>query len=345
MTRNVAYRMDVLRKGAPIATLQWAADAAPTVYFDQSGEIKASCSGEFYKNPEVELLADELQPVLIVDGIEYPLGVFRAATLTTNISGYGVTISVEAYDRCWLLKSNKTQARVHYAKDTPYIAVVQQILAACGIVRAEITATDAILATNREDWEIGTDYLTICNELLDEINYKQLWFDVNGVAHVEPYTQANAANIKHRYGGANILRPVSAEATEETDIFSTPNVFVCVCSNPDIDGALVATAVNESPTSPTSTLKRNMRIVQVSKINNVASLDELQRIANRQMSESQYAVKTISFETFSEGGHGVGDTIAIDHPQFGGIYEETAWSITMGAGSLMRHTARRTVIA
>ena len=172
-----------------------------------------------------------------------------------------------------------------------------------------------------------------------------MWFDVQGIAHIEPYTQALAANIKHRYGGTEILRPISADASEETDIFSTPNVFVCVCSNPDLEDALVATAVNESPTSATSTFKRNMRIVQVTKVDNVASQDELQTIANRLMSESQQTVKTISFETFSEGNHGIGDAISIDHPDIGGIYEETAWSITLGAGELMKHTAKRTVIA
>ena len=333
MIRDVSYRVAVLRKGGEVSALSWAAGNDPTVYFDASGEIKSSFSGEFYVNPIVDLLSDEIQPILTVDGTEYPLGVFRAATVTTAVTKYGKTVKVEAYDRCWLLKSNKTQTRVHYAKGTSYLTVVQQILTTCGVALAITTASAATLATDREDWEIGTDYLTICNDLLAEINYKPV------------YTQALAANIKHRYGGTEILRPISADASEETDIFSTPNVFVCVCSNPDLEDALVATAVNESPSSATSTFKRNMRIVQVTKVDNVASQDELQTIANRLMSESQQTVKTISFETFSEGNHGVGDAISIDHPDIGGIYEETAWSITLGAGELMKHTAKRTVIA
>lgn len=72
------------------------------------------------------------------------------------------------------------------------------------------------------------------------------------------------------------------------------------------------------------------------------------RIANhREPADERVAAdgKTISFETFSEGNHGIGDAISIDHPDIGGIYEETAWSITLGAGELMKHTAKRTVIA
>lgn len=345
MIRDVSYRVAVLRKGGEVSALSWAAGNDPTVYFDASGEIKSSFSGEFYVNPIVDLLSDEIQPFLIVDGAEYPLGVFRAATVTTAVSKYGKTVRVEAYDRCWLLQSNKTQERAHYAKGTPYTTVINQILTACGIRLSIVAPSSATLATDREDWEIGTDYLTICNDLLAEINYKPIWFDTDGVAHAEPYAQGLVENIKHRYGGTEILRPISAEASEETDIFSTPNVFVCVCSNPDLEDALVATAVNESPSSATSTFKRNMRIVQVTKVDNVASQDELQTIANRLMSESQQTVKTISFETFSEGNHGIGDAVSIDHPDIGGIYEETAWSITLGAGELMKHTAKRTVIA
>ena len=138
MIRDVSYRVAVLRKGGEVSALSWAAGNDPTVYFDASGEIKSSFSGEFYVNPIVDLLSDEIQPILTVDGTEYPLGVFRAATVTTAVTKYGKTVKVEAYDRCWLLKSNKTQTRVHYAKGTSYLTVVQQILTACGVALAII---------------------------------------------------------------------------------------------------------------------------------------------------------------------------------------------------------------
>jgi len=40
-----------------------------------------------------------------------------------------------------------------------------------------------------------------------------------------------------------------------------------------------------------------------------------------------------------------GDIISIDDPELSGIYEETGWSLTMAAGQMMQHTAKRTVIA
>ena len=72
MIRDVSYRVAVLRKGGEVSALSWAAGNDPTVYFDASGEIKSSFSGEFYVNPIVDLLSDEIQPILTVDGTEYP---------------------------------------------------------------------------------------------------------------------------------------------------------------------------------------------------------------------------------------------------------------------------------
>ncbi len=128
MIRDVSYRVAVLRKGGEVSALSWAAGNDPTVYFDAAGEIKSSFSGEFYVNPIVDLLSDEIQPILTVDGTEYPLGVFRAATVTTAVTKYGKTVKVEAYDRCWLLKSNKTQTRVHYFVDKlPQVDVATEL--------------------------------------------------------------------------------------------------------------------------------------------------------------------------------------------------------------------------
>ena len=66
---------------------------------------------------------------------------------------------------------------------------------------------------------------------------------------------------------------------------------------------------------------------------------------HRARNESMLAARTITFQTLNEPGHGVGDIISIDDPELAGIYEETGWSLTMAAGQMMQHTAKRTVIA
>lgn len=345
-TRDVQYRVRVLKNGAAASELLWAEDNAPVVMWDKAGNIKASMRGSFYKNADVDLLTDELQPVLILNGTEYPLGIFRAATVTTGGSEYSPTVRVEAYDRCWRLSCRRTESVLHYAAGTSYISVIEGLLTECGISLRLVTSSSAVLQTDREDWEIGTDYLTIVNQLLAEINYAPLWFDADGMAHVEPYRSADAKRISHVYGdmGApEVLNPALSESKMETDIFSKPNVFICVCSNPEIGEPMTAVAVNENTSSSTSVFRRGMRIARRCIVRNIASAEELQAYANKLMQESMFEAHTLTFETFVEGGHGIGDIISINNRELGGVWEETAWSITLAAGEPMKHTAKRAV--
>lgn len=224
--------------------------------------------------------------------------------------------------------------------------MIEGLLTECGIALRLVTASAATLQTDREDWEVGTDYLTIVNQLLGEINYAPIWFDVDGMARVEPYQAADARRIKHIYGDMGtpeVLNPALSDSKTETDLFSKPNVFICVCSNPEIGTPMTATAVNENASSDTSVFRRGMRIAQKYVVNNIASQDELQAYANKLMQESMFATQTVTFETFAEGGHGIGDIISINNRDIGGVYEETAWSLTLAAGEKMKHTAKRAV--
>lgn len=346
MIRDVSYKINVLRGGAEFKQLSWAADAAPNVYVRKDSEIKGSLSAEVYPDADVDLLSDELQPVLVLDGVETPLGVFQATTVEEIMDAYGRRLRIEAYDRCWRVQQSRTEGLYHIAANTPYLTAVQQLLTAAGIKLVLAVPSSAVMATDREDWDTGTDHLTICNQLLEEINYNPVWFDGRGICHLEPYKAPTGGRIDHAYSSTDLqIAPITDDHTQEIDLFDAPNVFVRICSNPDRGAPLTATAVNDSPTSSTSTFRRGLRIVDVAKVNNVASQDELQELVNRLRNESMHATKTITFYTLATGGHGVGDIVSIDDPDIGGIWEETEWSLTMAVGELMQHTARRVVIA
>ena len=101
MIRDVAYKINVLRGGAEFKQLSWAADDAPNVYVRKDSEIKGSLSAEVYPDADVDLLSDELQPVLVLNGVETPLGVFQATKVEEIMDAYGRRLRIEAYDRCW----------------------------------------------------------------------------------------------------------------------------------------------------------------------------------------------------------------------------------------------------
>lgn len=344
--RDVSYRMNVLRGGVEYAQLTWADGSAPSILVSKDAQIKGSLSAQLYEQEGVDLLSDELQPCIVVDGETTALGVFQATTVQEVCDEYGTRLHIEAYDRCWRVQQRRTEGVYHLSAGTPYLTAVQQLLTAAGIKLILATPSSAVLATDREDWDAGTDYLAICNQLLEEINYDPVWFDGYGMCHLEAYTAPDGNRIDHAYSASDVrLRPITDDRTQEVDLFSAPNVFVRICSNPDLPAPLTATAVNESPTSATSVLRRGMRIVDVGQVDNIASQAELQALVDRLRNESMYATKTITFYTLAEGGHGVGDIVSVDDELIGGIWEETAWSLTLAPGELMQHTARRVVIA
>lgn len=341
--RDVRYRVDVIKNGAAFTALQWNRGEEPKLLFDSEGEIQASLSGRFMPNESVDFLKDELRAVISINGEEKSLGVFRVASLR-EIRDKGLWLQIEAYDRSWLLKSARTESLLHLSAGSSYITVIKNLLLQAGIVWVRTKDSAAMLAADRE-WSIGTDLLSIANELLSEIGYRRVWFDADGWAHLEPYISPSAAHIRHSYGPANMrLSPMASEWEQETDLFEAPNVFICVCSNADRSDVLRAVAENTSLSSAKSIYRRGMRIHDVVKVDQIADQEALQAYANRLRDESLLSTKKLSFSSPAEAGHGSGDVISISMPGIEGVYQEVGWSLSMAPGAMMNHTAKRTVL-
>ena len=54
--------------------------------------------------------------------------------------------------------------------------------------------------------------------------------------------------------------------------------------------------------------------------------------------------ETVTIRTSPVDVSGLSDTVALYHPEITGIYQETAWSLTMQPGASMTHTLRRSVL-
>lgn len=339
---SYAYRIDVLRDGAKVTELQ--AVNPPKITFNADATIKSGLSGEFKYSPELDPINDEIKAWQIIDGEESPAGVFSVGVLVDNYSDTVHTIKIEAYDRAFLLQSIRTENIMHLAAGTNYIEAIKTLLAKAGISLYTATATISTLATDREDWEMGTDYLTIINDLLGEINYSNIWFDANGYAKLLPVQNPDASSIKRSYDRDTAVSLLSPACQSELDIYDKPNVYVVVCSNPDNDEPMTATAVNDNPLSSLSTLKRSRRIVQVLKVDNIADQTALAEYAQRLCNDSMLSSETVTIRTSPVDVPGLNDTVALYHPDVSGIYQETAWSLTMQPGASMTHTLRRSVL-
>lgn len=324
--------MEVVRGGVALKSIS-ANDI--TISMQSNAEIKTSMSCSIRFDPDINLLSDHLRPYQIINAKEYPLGEFVIATAPEHKDATSRRYDIEAYDLGHVVSQNHTEFRLSFAAGSLYIDAVKLLLIVCGIDRVVTTPSALTFATVREDWEIGTSYLTIINALLAEMGYSTLWFDRNGFARVEP---------KGREKTPIIYMPdeysvIHDGTTTTTDIFDAYNVFMVVVSSPDVP-PMVATAVNDSPLSPISTVNRGRRIcAPVQYVDSIASQEQLNEYAESIRYASMQGTETISFSTLPIPIHQVGERVILES----GIYDETGWEITLGFGGTYTHTAKKVV--
>lgn len=342
MIRTVDTKINVIRDGAILSRLHPVDGSAPVLRMDSRGSIKMSCSGDFLPNDDVDLLSDELQPVLILDGVEHVLGQLLPATVQQVKDSTSHYVRLDAYDRCWLVRDTIAETMIYFAAGTPYITAVSTLLYGCGITKILATPSAATLPEDRQ-WDVGVPYLDIVNELLSEINYKTLWFSAQGAAVLEPAVTPAATNIQHVLDSGNIRSLLLPQIARESDIYSAPNVFICICSNPDKSAALVATAVNDNPQSALSIQRRGRRIAAQRYVDNIASQAELDAYAQKVLFDSMTGAEAISVSTALFPGWGSDDVVALRYDDLAALCICRAWSMELKTGGIMSLTLDRVV--
>lgn len=338
MARTIKVRVYVIRNGARYKLLRF--ETPPTITASADALIHMSMAGTFLHDNSVDYINDQLQPVLIIDNAEHPLGLYVIGTLTRRESATRIEDEIEAYDKSLILQQTKIESRLHFPAGMLYTDCITKLLAMAGITRVDVQSGAASLQTDREDWEIGTDLLTITNQLLDEVNYRHIWFDFEGVAKAQPEKAASADNVTVMYT-ADKYSTLLADSTSKVDSYDAPNVFVVMVSNPDIGRPLTATAVNDSIDSPLSTVKRKRRIAKIIELDNTPTQAELQAYADMVCLQSMYTSEKVTFETAINANHQIGEIVALYGHMLSGVYTETGWNMNLAAGGVMHHTAER----
>ena len=367
-SRRVSFQYNLLRNGAFYARLRALEDAAPHVRMQDDAQIKMSFSATFSpvaadvdgRPMEINWLTDEIQPVMIVDGLPYPLGVFIPTTQSLSFDTNS-RVTIQAYDRCQRVLDTNSATPVYWPRGTLYLDAIEQLLNAAGINTVFTSPNDAAFTEPREDWPAGTPYLTIVNDLLAEINYKTLFFDENGAAVLEPVSTPEASQIRHTLDDEDPETMVVLPITRKNDTFSAPNKFIVFCATPDKDENMVAVAVNDNPQSPISTVRRGREIVSVSTVDNIASQAELQAYAERLRNDSLLSGETVTVSTGLMPGWQVGDAVAmhqrprawiertklgkrlVTDPGFNAIGVSRSFDMELVPGGRMTHTIERVV--
>lgn len=341
-TNTIGLRVEVLRSGGVYTTLE--PHTPPEIQNSGDSALKMSLRGTFLvPEKEVHWLTDRLRPVLIINGTEYPVGMYVPTTPSWAAEGGKTVLTVEGYSLLYLADRVKMEPGYTIAAGTNYIAAVQELLQTAGITRYLAEETALTLATDRADWDTGTTVLDVVNQLLSEINYNSAWVDLSGQVRLTKYRVPTAADIQHIYNpGAYSV--ISADTSTTTDYFDKANVFRAVCSSPDLSEPLTAEAENDDPDSSFSTASLGVRIVETVMVDSVPDLDTLQETADNMLTKSLQTTETIVFSTALMPVHETHDVVALGLDGVGGIWRETGWRMVLDASGDMEHTAERVVI-
>lgn len=314
-------------------------------------EIKTTCSfsiAEVGNFSQINFLTDRVKIYCDIlnyttnEYMSYPLGVYLMSAGTRTASEGVISREVFGYDQTQILKDAKHLERFTVAVGTNIIDTVRTLLNTYGITHNIADSTEVMVA--ERSYDPGTEIIATINDLFSMITYRSLYFDFNGTAVSSNYIASVNRSIETEYitDDTSLIAP----GTElNQDLFNVPNQVLVVVSQPDRP-VITATATNDNPESPTSTVSRGSTIVQVySENEDVTTQDQAQAKADRYLTEISQIFETIQFSTPIIPVHGENTIVSIKHTDLdiSAVYSEIEWSITLQAGTYMTHTARRTV--
>lgn len=342
--REVSFRYDLLNydevKIGELTSL------GGTLGLNSLAQIKRKGTFQFKENElqDVDWLNDKVRPVFILNKThEFPLGVFMISSPTRSLNKNKIVRDVECFDTSLILEEDKFDTRYRIIKGTNYVTAITQIINSAGITKINIPYTDLTIKTDRE-FEIGISKLEAVNTLLSEINYTSVWVDEMGNFTAGPYILPNNREIEYTYRNDEMSVILPDTATEEMDLFSVPNKWVVVATNPETD-PLVSRYTNNNPLNPMSTVNRRRNIVDYREITDIASQDVLDNYTRRIAYEASNVYGKFIFDTAIMPHHTYMDCLYCEHTDLGvaNKYIETSWEMELKAGGKMTHNTRRVI--
>jgi hypothetical protein len=311
-------------------------------------DVKRSASFVLRETGLIDFLSDRIKPYVRTwippygpsDYVEHPQGVFLLSTSSRNSDEQArVTREVTAYDALQVFLDDLVTARYTVAIGANFVTAATTLL---GGIPSTVTTSTKTLAVAME-WEPGTSKLRIINDLLNAVNYESLSFDEDGRAVIRPYRDPTTRTEEFTYGdGTSGL--VIPNVDQELDLFSVPNRWVLIVSDPD-RAAMTSSYTNADPASPTSTVRRQRTIVDFRTEEDAVDQATLDAKVARVAFEASQIFEAIPFSTGLMPIHSGNDVYRLRYAPLAvnAKYTEQSWSMELKAGAAMAHRARRVV--
>jgi hypothetical protein len=284
------------------------------------------------------MFSDRLRPVMTIDDVDYDFGEFMIVAAPLEDDGKEYCYNIEAYDETMMLKQSALTSRLFYPKNTKYMSIVSSLIANCGITR--INYNDNDFRTNIDhEFSVGTSYLTIINQLLDEINYAHVHAGENGYMYLEENKTKIAADYIYSDNNSALIDSIK----KDTDIYSLPNVVIGYTSSPDALSSIRYQRTNNDPSSAISTVRRGYNVVETIELSDCPNYNVLKQVVNNRFNQVTQATETATVMTMPDGNHLFGSFVSIGEKGLNEIYREVGWSIEFG-GHMTHNLERRVFV-
>lgn len=316
------------------------------ISYDSSNDVMRTFTGATKKTDLFNLESTDyyLRPYMCLryngDVVRWPLGLFilnPSENHQNNISD----INIIGYDPGKIALDDKADSREYAPTGSIYTSLAAQV---AGTMYSNINIEPCLKESlNPLEWEIGTEKVTIINDLLQPISYNPMHFDEFGICQILPYVSDDEREIERIYQEGDDSIIIDGLKVE-TNKFEVPNKIVRYVENPDA-AYLISSYINDDPDSPYSTVNRGRVIVDTDAVADIASQADLDSYVRKIAGERIQAVETLEIETLNMPGHGFRNCLLISINTYGieDKYIETAWEMDLREGGTMKHYLKKAV--
>lgn len=261
-------------------------------------------------------------------------GVWLPSISGRNLGSSAGVTSLELLDLSEVL--NRPAGRyASITTDTPVTAQVEAFIRSIGEADVNITGSTMSLPTALT-FQPQATWTEITSAALASVGHTPVRASLDGTLRSGPYTGPDRTPTAATYGGdgGSDLRMMS-EYSEDTSLFSTPNVVYVISPATNERAAFMGVARNDSAASPLSTVHRGERVVleQVE----VATQALAQAHAEQRLNELSRVTRSVTWH------HPVDDTQLGDYVHFKPLnsrLEITRRDVELGIGAVVTSTGQ-----
>ena len=321
------------------------------VSYNTLAEIKRKASIVMLENHKINYNSDRLRAFFVLyytdsrtkeeKTHEWTLGTFIMSSPTQSEEKGEIISSVECYDYGYILQKGSLTEPFIIEKNQVFTNALQNLLSQLGFINFDIEASE--LSANRDIfYPVGTSYAQIVSDILSNINYGSLFFDVYGVPKTSAYIPPASREVDFAYK-TDKYSIINHGATLIKDTFSIPNVFISTSTNTESEEILTSVFVNDSANSPVSTVTRGYAVVMNYEYQDITNQDVLDSRNRRNAEQYSSIYEKMEFETALMPFHSDSNTLFLEHKDFSitGKYSETSWSMDLKADGRMKHGVRK----